>query len=364
MSMSRTGNKRNQIYRVLIGTGMFALVVAIWWSIGLYRQRKAVETAITERSDAMKIDLEGQAAPEESVSDEGELRLDKDTITYNGELYRRNTYVKPILCMGVDRSDIMTEDRKLGAAGQADGIFLIAQDTARNSLKILMIPRDAMTEITELNPDGSEIGKVVWHLTLAYAYGDGRTKSCQNMVESTSNLLFGLPIDHYMAVDTAVISTLNDAVGGVTVTIPTSGMEKRDSAFVQGSTVTLKGEQAEAFVRYRDIERDNSALFRMDQHQEYITQYFRAIKKKSQEDSQIVPHIFDMIQDYMVTDMGKEKYLKIALDSLGSDNLEADDFYTLPGTGVVTDTYDEFYVDTAEAFPVVLNLFYRKASSQ
>ena len=43
--------------------------------------------------------------------------------------------------MGVDRSDTMTETKELGLAGQSDGIFLIAQDTARHTLKILMIPR-------------------------------------------------------------------------------------------------------------------------------------------------------------------------------------------------------------------------------
>ena len=66
------------------------------------------------------------------------------------------------------------------------------------------------------------------------------------MVESVQKLLCGFTIDQYMAVDTTVVAQLNDAVGGVTVTVPTEGMEKKDPAFVKGNQVTLHGKQAEA----------------------------------------------------------------------------------------------------------------------
>lgn len=137
--------------------------------------------------------------------------------------------------------------------------------------------------------------------------------------------------------DTTVVAKLNDAVGGVTVTIPTDGMEKRDPAFVKGAQVTLHGDQAEAFVRYRDITRDFSALYRMDQQQEYITQYFKAVKEASRTDTQAVTHLFDLIRDYMVTDMSKDQYLKIAMDGLDAGNLTGQDFYTVPGTGETTE---------------------------
>lgn len=146
----------------------------------------------------------------------------------------------------------MTESKEFGSAGQSDGIFLIAQDTVHHSLKILMIPRDTMTEIPITDENGAPDTKIT-QLTIAYAYGDGREGSCENTVQSVEKLLSGFSIDNYLAVDTTVVAKLNDAVGGVTVTIPTDGMEKRDPAFVKGTQVTLHGDQAEAFVRYRDI---------------------------------------------------------------------------------------------------------------
>ena len=68
----------------------------------------------------------------------------------------------------------------------------------------------------------------------------------------------------------------------------------------------------------------------MDQQQEYITQYFQAVKAASKTDSQIVVHLFDMIQDYMVTDMTKDQYVKIAMDGMEAGSLTSEDFTQFP----------------------------------
>lgn len=344
-----------RLRHILIGAVMIGITIFVWYGVLLYRQRRDTEVMIASRTAA-----EEQLLGHASAGTEQIVFQEDGSALWKGKTYRRNTFVKAILCMGVDRSDTMTGTRRLGEAGQADGIFLIAQDTARNEIRILMIPRDTMTEITEIDADGNVLGKRLNHLTLAYGYGDGRETSCKNMLDSTSNLLLGLKIDHYMAVDTQVIAMLNDAVGGVTVTIPTTGMEKRDPAFVKGKKVTLKGDQAETFVRYRDTSVDHSALYRMDQHQEYITQYFLAVKKAAVKDSGIVPRLFEMVQDYMVTDMGKDEYLKIAMDALESGGITDESFRTLPGNGVTTELYDEYYADPEGTVETVLSLFYRE----
>ncbi len=254
----------------------------------------------------------------------------------------------------------MTEKTTSGFGGQSDGIFLIAQDTVRNTIKILMIPRDTMTDITLTDLSGNILGKDMQHLTLAYAYGDGREKSCEYMVDAVSGLLGGLKIEWYLAADMSAIPMLNDEVGGVTVTIETEGMEQRDPALVKGETVTLKGKQAETFVRFRDIKIGHSALFRMDQQQQYIKAFFEAVQKGSAHDSGLVVRLFDKVQEYMVTNMAKDQYLKIAMDAVGSGRLSDEDFYTVPGEGVVTPRYDEFYADQEALTPVILELFYRE----
>lgn len=345
---------RYTIRNIAIGAGLAGLTFFIWLSVGMYRQRKATEAMIASRDH---LAVQSNEEKPETTS-----FFQAENVVFNGKTYHRNSYVKAVLCMGVDRKGTMTEKTTTGMGGQADGLFLIAQDTARNSLRILMIPRDTMTEITLTDLSGNVLGKDTQHLTLAYAYGDGQKQSCEYMVEAVSRLFDGLAIDYYMAADIDVISILNDAVGGVTVTIPTEGMEERDPAFIKGSQVTLHGKQADTFVRFRDINRDNSALYRLDQQQEYITQYFQAVRDRSVKDSQIVPHLFEQIQDYMITDMGKELYLKMAMDALTGEGLTSQSFFTVPGIGTATEWYDEFHVDKEALKPILLELFYREVN--
>lgn len=338
---------------IAVGLTLFAAC-----GVSLYRRRKAAEIEIALRYQEQPVQEEAETDPAEQLAEQ--LDLSQSRVSWKGKKYRRNTYMKAILCMGVDRSNEMTETKEAGEAGQADGIFLICQDTVRNELKILMIPRDTITEIQVCDENGQVQETVEDHLLIAYALGDGREQSCQNTVQTVSRLFFGLPIDSYMATDTVVISQLNDAIGGVTVTIPTDGMEKRDPAFVKGATVTLHGSQAESFVRYRDITVDHSAIYRMNQQKEYITQFFAALQKLSREDSQIVNHLFSLIQNYMVTDMEKGQYMKIALDALLSSDLQGDDFYIVPGKSVTTEQFDRYYIDEDAMTDVLLELFYHE----
>lgn len=366
---NRTALRSCGIAAAVIGTGL-----AVWYGVGMYQQRKDQEAMIAARYETQQenpeetlaeMAKEDQESADSGTQTEKEMLFEENTVFWNGKTYKRNTYVKAVLCMGVDRDGPMTETTLSGDGGQADGIFLLANDTARGSMKILLIPRDSMTEITKTDTswtetNGAELGEVVDHLSLSYAYGDGREKSCEYTKQAVSHLLMGLKIDSYMAADLEIIASLNDEVGGVTVTIPTMGMEQSDPEFVFGQTVRLKGEQAERFVRFRDTERDNSAISRMEQQKLYISGFFQAVKEKSRTESNITEHLFEMSQDYMVTDMAKDEYLKLAINALEGEGLTSASFKMAPGTGTATETYDEYYVDQEALVPILLDLFYRE----
>ena len=350
-----------------IGVTAISLVLGAWYTAGMYQRRKAQEAMIEqhrlESLAAEEQQMEEEIAFQESFSET--MSLAEPEVTWNGIHYRRNSYVKAVLCLGVDRKGTMTETTISGDGGQADGIFLLAYDTARNDVKILLIPRDTITEITETDislteKNGTELGTIQDHLSLSYAYGDGREKSCEYAKEAVSNLLFDMNIDYYMAADLDIINSLNDAVGGVEVTIPTLGMENADPEFVFGRTVLLKGDQAERFVRYRDITRDNSAIARMEQQKLYISGFFQAVKNQSKKESNIVENLFSMAQEYMVTDMAKAQYLKMAAGVIDGEGLTGEDFYMTPGMGTATETYDEYYVDYESLMPILLEMFYRE----
>lgn len=283
----------------------------------------------------------------------------KGEIPYKGKIYRRNTAVRAILCIGVDTEGEMEAHTASGSGGQADGVFLVAQDAARDRVKILLIPRDTMTEITLFDLSGNELGKDIQHLTLQYAYGDGREKSGELMKEAVSNLLCNLKIDGYLAVNISAIPILNDAVGGVTVTVLEEGLEQRDPELAKGKTVTLMGGQAETFVRYRDTKQAQSAIGRMNRQKQYMQGYLQSAKKAAAQDDSLIPKLMDQLQKYMVTDMPKDQYLDMGLAVINSqESLGDGDFLTVPGEAVETELFDEYHVDRERLVPVVLELFY------
>ena len=345
MSMKADGRKRPVKKKVYAVLGIVLAVFCVWfswYSWKLYQQRKATEAQLTQ-------------SPFQSPVDDGD-----GTIEYGGKVYERDPSVKAILCIGVDSSGSM--DKKVtGDGGQADGLFLVAHDVARDRVRILMIPRDTMTPITLTDLSGNILGKSNHHITLAYGYGDGREQSCEWTAEAVSELLSGLRIDGYLAMNTSMIPVLNDMVGGVPVRIEVDGMERRDPALVKGATVTLQGEQAEIFVRYRDIEVDNSAITRMSQQRQYMEHYLAAVRQKAAEDDQLITRLMDAIQSDMITNMPKDQYMGIGLDIINSGQaLAEDDILTIPGEAVTTDMFDEFHHDPEGTLKMVLDLFYRQ----
>ncbi len=328
--------------------GIYGAVLAIaavwftWYSWNLYQQKKATEARIA-------------ASPFEAPEDDGD-----GLIEYQGGVYERNPSVKAILCIGVDSSGTM-EQKVTGDGGQADGLFLVAHDVAKDHVRILMIPRDTMTPITLTDLSGNILGKTEHHITLAYGYGDGREKSCEWTAEAVSELLSGLRIDGYLAMNTSMIPVLNDMVGGVPVTVEVDGMERRDPELVKGAAVTLKGKQADIFVRYRDIDLDNSAITRMSQQRQYMENYFTALKQSAAKDDQLITRLMNTIEKDMITNMPKDQYMRIGLDIINSSQaLAGDDILTIPGEAVTTEMFDEFHHDPEGTLKMVLELFYRR----
>ena len=343
---NHTRKKRNR-WKALVIAGAVVLAAGFaWYSAGLYRQRQQAES----EAEAWR-----EGREQETAAGSG-----SEVLEYEGKTYRRNTYVKAILCMGIDRTDTLEEPQVAGSGGQSDGIFLVAQDTVRGQVKILMIPRDTMTLITLTDLSGNVLGKDIQHLTLAYAYGDGRELSCQYMSEAVSTLLNGLAIDGYMAVSAGALPLINDGVGGVTVTIEEEGLEAADPSFVQGVQVTLEGELAEKYIRYRDTSRPQTALERTERQKTYIQGFAEAAKRQAAREEGFAERMLNELQPYMVTDLDKGEYMDLALDFLeSSQTLTQEDMITLPGEAEETNLYDVYFPDLNEILPIVLELFYR-----
>lgn len=287
-----------------------------------------------------------------SVNDSGR------TVKYNGKEYVFNTNVTSILCMGVDKTEFGLENDKVGTAGQCDALYLVAIDTSTGRTKIIGISRDIVTDIGIYSEDGEYLHTEKMQLCLAYAYGNGTTTSCLNTVTAVSRLFYQLPINSYFAINMASINTLNDAIGGVTVTL-------KDDLYVdsygvrhyKGETVTLYGSDAERYLRSRDLYELESSYNRMQHQMNYLESYSRDAIAMTKNDISTPLNLYGIIADNSVTNLNPSKITAFAtcIVSHGISELE---FAQVPGTVTSDGTYAQFVVDEKGLYEIILDTFY------
>lgn len=277
-----------------------------------------------------------------------------NTIYYQGKKYRYNVNLMNVLFLGIDISDEVTLQDMPGQAGQSDCILLLSMDKAENSVRILQISRDTMTDIDILDVSGDYLTSIEAQVATQYAYGNGEKSSCWLAKKTVSELLYSLPIDGYISVNLEGISVINDAVGGVTLTLSEDATQI-DGTFQKGKTVTLNGEQAEAFVRYRDADISGSNQDRMERQIQYLPALLDAAKKTVGDNEDYYQAFFHLLEPYTVTDLTADQMNKLAACDFLENEVE-----TIPGTLQAGEKYDEFYVDDEKLYDLIVHMFYQK----
>ena len=239
---------------------------------------------------------------------------------------------------------------------RTDVAFVVHYDSSQESLSLLSIPRDTITEIEVFNPSGTSLGMTDNHINLQYAYGDGKEESCELMKTAVSNLLRGLPIQGYYSMNISGISEVGKLVGDVEIVVPDDSLEEHDPYFKEGATVIINGDNAEEFLRYRDTGKSQSALVRQERQKTYLKALIPKLQEKMQTDSSFVGRLLDDIQPYTVTNMGNDVFAKL-LNAAGNSTLETQ---TVPGEGVEGKYYDEYHVNEDELYRLILSMFYHK----
>lgn len=290
-----------------------------------------------------------------------ELEDDGEIVIYNGERYRYNENITSILCMGVDRED--WSDGETEPSGQADMLMLAILDVKSGAVKLWNISRDSMGEVETYRLDGSYRSTEQAQICLAYAYGDGKETSCQNTVRAVSRLLYGVPIQSYAAIDLEAIRPLNDAVGGVEVTIYEGDI--LPDRFVPGTTVLLKGQDVETYVRMRRTELPDEPIDsnnnRMARQRQYMMNFIQKALQKTKEDITTPVKLFRLLteNDYMVTDITVSKVSYLAT-VFGNISFTEESFETVPGEVLDGGKYAEYHVDDEALYQMILETFYVK----
>ena len=270
-----------------------------------------------------------------------DLSQNSDIVEYKGETYKYNDHLSNYLFLGIDTRETVDTYQSQADAGQADAIFLVSMDRATEKIKVLFIPRDSMTRIEVFNPYGQSLGETTDHLNIQYAFGDGKEKSCELMKTAVSNMLDGLPIQGYCSMNMDGISVITDFVGGIQLTIPDDSLADVNPEYKKGAVVDITGETAEQFVRYRDIDKTQSALVRQERQKTFLQALVQKAQEKAGEDAGFVTGLYDSVKSYTVTNMGN-------------------DTETVPGEGTHGENFDEYHIDEDALSDLIISMFYEK----
>lgn len=285
-----------------------------------------------------------------------DLSQNSDIVEYKGETYKYNDHLSNYLFLGIDTREAVDTYQSQADAGQADAIFLVSMDRATEKIKVLFIPRDSMTRIETFNPYGQSLGETTDHLNIQYAFGDGKEKSCELMKTAVSNMLDGLPIQGYCSMNMDGISVITDFVGGIQLTIPDDSLADVNPEYKKGAVVDITGETAEQFVRYRDIDKTQSALVRQERQKTFLQALVQKAQEKAGEDAGFVTGLYDSVKSYTVTNMGNDIFAKL----LAASQNGITDTETVPGEGTHGENFDEYHIDEDALSDLIISMFYEK----
>ena len=306
--------------------------------------------ALSSDSSKKTAEPETEMASTETVS--------SGNVIWNGREYKYNSHLSNYLILGVDTREKVETSAGMTDAGQADAIYLVSYDRVENTVRLITIPRDTMTEIEVFSMSGNSMGMGENHISLSYAYGDGGHESCRLTEEAVSKLLYGVPIQSYCAISMDGMPALTESVSGVEVTVPNDSLEEAYPEFAEGAQVKLDAENTEIFVRYRDTEISQSALARMERQQEYIRAFGEAARQRMAEDAGYAAELYMDLEPYMVTTMGKDEFVKLAQSLMTGEKEEG---WTVPGEGVEGVYHDEYHVDDNALYEKIIETFYVEA---
>lgn len=298
-----------------------------------------------------------QAIDRQKLREQEAYEAELGVVVINGKKYLPKKNIETYLFMGIDSMDTVQKAEDYDDWHQNDFLVLMVRDISEGTFKTLAINRNTITAVKSLDLDNSYLGETDMQIAFAHASGDGLEASCENTVDAVSGLLYGQKIDGYAAVNMGAISIINHMAGGVTVTIE-DDFSAVDASLKMGETVTLTDEQAVHFVHDRWNVADETNENRMKRQSVYMDGLKTNIKEKCQEDSGYPLELYDSLQDYMVTDISKSKFSKLAL-LVVKDKDEGE--LSIAGTeGMDELDFATFEVDEESLGAVVAELFYKE----
>lgn len=346
-------NKGLKVFMIIAIVIITVLIIAaVTMAVMIYRGRNAALNGNKE----VKVDVPSSFSVESTSDANGSY------VYHDGKKYQYNDKITTVLFAGIDKRTEQHDVNVFGTAGKADCIFVMALDTESGEYKLMAVSRDSMVDVDVIGSKDIFHGTEKMQICLAYAYGDGKQKSADNLKRSVSRLFFGIPINSYIAFDLDVIPILNNQVGGVKVTV-NEDLSRYDPTLYEGAEVTLNDTQAEIFVRRRDIYADaNQNNLRMERQKVFLTSFLKQTLALTKEDFSVPLNMYNSCSGSMETDIDASMiayYTSIFLKS-GFDSEK--NMLKVPGTTTTDGTYAQYYVDSEKFFEIILDTYYTEVN--
>jgi len=323
-------NKRKRILKIGFYCVVFALVLVM-----LYSGLRILESTVFYKPGATE-----QTTPSKTIRRDGVAYFPRQDITV-------------LMVLGIDEPGMAQDSGFHVNSGAADVVSLLIFDETNQSTTVLHLNRDTMLDMSTLGIDGRYAGTAHGQLALAHTYGSGLEDSCVNVRDTLERFLPGLTVDYYISLRMDALPILNDAVGGVTVTV-TDDFSNVDPTITMGE-LTLNGEQALSFIRSRSGVGDQLNVSRMERQKLYMDAFLRAFRQKEGESEEFVLQTFDAVSPYVVTDCTVTT-LSSLLDKYA--DLPVAEFVSPEGENIMGEEYYEFHVDEEKLDALALRLFY------
>lgn len=333
-------------------TGLLAAAFAAFLIVGAIGKANLRSNVIAApKLENAPVVIELQPTEEESAG------WKEGWVKYNGQIYAYNEDILTFLIMGIDKTKDVKEVAEGTNGGQADALFLVVLNPHDDSLSVIGINRNTMTDVSVYDNNGSFVNTVKAQIAVQHGFGNGVEESCEYQVNAVQHLFYEMPVHGYAAINMSAIGPLTDMVGGVDVVALEDIKSGNSTVIKEGEEVHLEGDLAFAYIHNRDTKEFGSADHRLERQKQFITTYLQKVKQKTKEDIGFPISVYQSIAPQTVTSLTVDEmtYLvSIAKDYSFDENY----LYTMKGETKQGNVFEEFYVDETDLFELILKVFY------
>lgn len=281
--------------------------------------------------------------------------------------YVSNDDVDTYLVIGTDAGSSKKGDAYSGRL--ADYLTLLIVDNTTKKYGFVAIDRNSMVDVQVLDENGEFTDYYNQQICLSRWYGTSEEDRNLNTLAAVSTLLGYMDIDNYYAINMDDMGAVNNAIGGVTVTIQ-EDLTSVDPAFQSGATVKLSDDQAEKFLRARMDVGGGTNKERMSRQQQYMNSAYKQVMDKVKSDPEYINDAYSKVSDKIETGEGQNSLSQLTNQLMQYENLG---IMNIDGTVKLGDTqgdgveHEEFYADNesiAEILCSIIDLKSRPAADE